>query len=117
VKIQPLHDRVIVERVAEDDRAMGSVIVLPDFAKEKPLRGVVLAAGPGRIEKNGNVIPLGVKTGDHVLFSKYAGTDIKIDGSDYLVMREEEILGVFLPEPGSHSVRTNEKRTVRRTMR
>lgn len=98
MKIQPLHDRVIVERVEDDDRALGSIIVLADVAKEKPLRGKVLAVGPGRIERNGNVIPLGVKVGEHVLFSKYAGNDIKIDGADYLVLREEEILGVFVQD-------------------
>ena len=92
-KIRPLHDRVIVKRIEEEEKTAGGIII-PDTAKEKPQQGEVIAAGNGRILEDGSVRPLDVKTGDRVIFSKYAGTEIKIDGEEYLIMREEDILGV-----------------------
>ena len=92
VRIRPLHDRVIIKRLVEEKTAGG--IVIPDTAGEKPSRGKVLAAGPGKVE-NGTVRKLDVKIGDTVLFGKYSGTEIKVDGQDLLVMREEDIMGVI----------------------
>lgn len=91
VNIRPLHDRVIIERIEERTTAAG--IVIPDSVGEKPVRGKVLAAGPGKYE-NGTLRKLDVKVGDTVLFGKYSGTEVKVDGQDYLVMREEDIMGV-----------------------
>jgi chaperonin GroES len=94
MKVRPLHDRVIVERIEESEQRVGGIII-PDTAKEKPQQGKIIAAGKGRIEKDGKVTPLDVKAGDTILFGKYAGQEIKIDGSEYLIMREEEVLGVI----------------------
>ena len=95
MKVRPLHDRVIIERIEEGEQKVGGIII-PDTAKEKPQQGKIIAAGRGRIEKdNGKVMPLDVKAGDTILFGKYAGQEIKIDGHEYLIMREEEILGVI----------------------
>ena len=94
VKIRPLHDRVIVRRLEEERKSAGG-IVIPDTAKEKPIQGEVVAAGKGKILENGQVRPLDVKVGDKVLFGKYSGTEIKVDGQDYLIMREDDILGVI----------------------
>jgi chaperonin GroES len=93
VSIRPLHDRVIVTRIDEGEQKVGGIII-PDSAKEKPQQGRVVAVGKGKIEKDGKVTPLDVKEGDTVLFGKYSGQEIKIDGEEYLIMREEEILGV-----------------------
>jgi chaperonin GroES len=93
-KVRPLHDRIIVERIDEGEQKIGGIII-PDTAKEKPQQGKVIAVGKGRIEKDGKVTPLDVKSGDTVLFGKYAGQEIKIDGSEYLIIREEEVLGVI----------------------
>jgi chaperonin GroES len=93
MKIRPLHDRVVIKRIEEELTSAGG-IVIPDTAKEKPMRGEVLAIGPGKMLDNGNLIPLGVKEGDNVLFGKYAGTEVKIDGTEYIVMREDDIMGV-----------------------
>jgi chaperonin GroES len=93
-KVRPLHDRIIVERIDEGEQKIGGIII-PDTAKEKPMQGKVIAVGKGRIEKDGKVTPLDVKSGDTVLFGKYAGQEIKIDGSEYLIIREEEVLGVI----------------------
>ena len=93
-KVRPLHDRIIVERIDEGEQKIGGIII-PDTAKEKPMQGKVIAVGKGRIEKDGKVTPLDVKSGDTVLFGKYAGQEIKIDGNEYLIMREEEVLGVI----------------------
>jgi len=92
-KFTPLHDRVLIRRVEESETVRGGIII-PDTAKEKPQEGVVLAAGTGKYEK-GETIPLAVKEGDRVLFGKYAGTEIKIDGEELLILREEEILGIL----------------------
>jgi chaperonin GroES len=94
MKIRPLQDRIIVKRVQEEEKTKGGIII-PDTAKEKPIEGKVLAAGNGKVLEDGKVRPLDVKAGDRVLFSKYAGTEIKIDGEEHLIMREEDILGVI----------------------
>ena len=94
MKIRPLQDRVIVERLAEEEKTKGGIII-PDTAKEKPMEGKVIAVGKGRDAEDGKLIKLDVKAGDRVLFSKYAGTEVKIDGKEYLIMREDDILGVI----------------------
>ncbi len=93
-KVRPLHDRVIVRRLDEEEKSTGGIII-PDTAKEKPVQGEVVAAGKGKILENGDVRPLDVKAGDKVIFSKYAGTEIKLDGKELLMMREDDILGVI----------------------
>jgi chaperonin GroES len=93
-KIRPLQDRIIVKRVQEEEKTKGGIII-PDTAKEKPIEGKVIAAGNGKVLEDGKVRPLDVKAGDRILFSKYAGTEIKIDGEEHLIMREEDILGVI----------------------
>jgi chaperonin GroES len=92
--IRPLHDRVIVRRLEEGEQKIGGIII-PDTAKEKPQQGQVIAVGKGKVEKDGKVIPLDVKEGDKILFGKYSGQEIKLDGEEYLIMREEEILGII----------------------
>ena len=92
--IRPLHDRILVKRLAEPDRTAGGLYI-PDTAKEKPIEAQVIAVGNGKILEDGKVRPLDIKPGDRVLFSKYAGTEIKIDGTEHLMMREEDILGVI----------------------
>ena len=94
MNVRPLHDRIIVQRLEEEDQRVGGIII-PDTAKEKPQQGKIIAVGKGRVEKDGKVTPLDVKAGDTVLFGKYAGQEIKIDGNEYLIMREEEVLGVI----------------------
>ncbi len=94
VKVRPLHDRLIVERIEETEQKVGSIII-PDTAKEKPQQGKVIAAGKGKVQDDGSVSPLDVKTGDTVLFGKYSGQEFKLDGEEYLIMREDEILGVL----------------------
>ena len=94
MSIRPLHDRVVVRRLDEERTTAGG-IVLPDSATEKPMEGVVISVGNGKISENGDVRPLDVKAGDKVLFGKYSGTEIKIDGEDVLIMKEEDILGVL----------------------
>jgi len=94
MKFRPLHDRVIIERIEEGEQKVGGIII-PDTAKEKPQQGKIIAAGKGRVEKDGKITPLDVKAGDTILFGKYAGQEIKIDGNEYLIMREEEVLGVI----------------------
>ncbi|MDQ6950799.1 MAG: co-chaperone GroES [Mariprofundales bacterium] len=92
-KVRPLHDRVIVRRLDEEEKSTGGIII-PDSAKEKPIQGEVIAAGNGKIMENGDVRPLEVKAGDRVIFSKYAGTEIKLDGDEFLMMREDDLLGI-----------------------
>ncbi len=94
MKIRPLQDRIIVKRVEEEEKTKGGIII-PDTAKEKPIEGKVVAVGNGKVLEDGKVRPLDVKAGDRVLFGKYAGTEIKIDGEEHLIMREEDILGVI----------------------
>jgi chaperonin GroES len=93
-KIRPLHDRVIVKR-EEDERKSPGGIVIPDTATEKPIKGRIIAVGKGKIMENGDVRPLDVKIGDKVLFGKYSGTEVKVDGDDVLVMREEDIMAII----------------------
>jgi chaperonin GroES len=93
-KIRPLQDRIIVKRVQEEEKTKGGIII-PDSAKEKPIEGKVIAVGNGKVQEDGKVRPLDVKAGDRILFSKYAGTEIKIDGEEHLIMREDDILGVI----------------------
>jgi chaperonin GroES len=93
VKIRPLHDRLIVKRITEEEKTKGGIII-PDTAKEKPQEGKVIAVGPGRNE-DGKVIPLDVKPGDRILFGKYAGTEIKLDGEEHLILREDDVLAVI----------------------
>jgi chaperonin GroES len=92
--IRPLHDRVIIERLDEQEQIRGGIII-PDTAKEKPQQGKVIAAGEGKVRDDGTRQPLDVKAGDRVLFGKFSGSEVKIDGQEYLIMREDEILGVF----------------------
>jgi chaperonin GroES len=94
VRLKPLGDRVLVKAVEKKDE-IRSGIIIPDTAKEKPMQGKVIAVGKGRVEKDGKVTPLDVKADDIVLFGKYAGQEIKVDGNDYLIIREEEVLGVI----------------------
>jgi chaperonin GroES len=93
-KFTPLHDRILVRRVEEAETTRGGLII-PDTAKDKPQEGEVIAAGKGKISEEGKVRPLDVKEGDRILFGKYSGTEIKIDGEDFLIMREEEVLGTL----------------------
>ncbi len=94
MKIRPLHDRVLVKRVEEEQISRGGIII-PDTAKEKPIKGRIVAAGNGKILKNGEVRALQVKEGDLVLYSKYAGTEVKLEGEEHLIMREDDILGII----------------------
>ena len=94
MKIRPLHDRVIVKRLEEDRTSPGG-IVIPDAAAEKPIKGEVIAAGIGKILENGEILALDVKVGDQVLFGKYAGTEVKVDGEELLVMKEDDIMAVI----------------------
>ena len=94
VKLTPLHDRIVVRRVEEAETTRGGIII-PDSAKDKPQEGEVIAVGKGKSNDEGKVFPLAVKEGDRILFGKYAGTEIKLDGEDFLIMREEEVLGIL----------------------
>lgn len=94
MKIRPLHDRIIIKRI-EEDRTSAGGIVIPDSATEKPVRGEVIAVGNGKLLENGKVRKLDLKVGDTILFGKYAGTEIKVDGQDLVVMREDDIMAVF----------------------
>ena len=94
MKVRPLHDRVLIKRVEEETKTAGG-IVLPGTAAEKPSRGNVIAVGRGKLLENGDVRPLDVKEGDHVLFGKYSGSEVKVDGEDYIIMREDEIMAII----------------------
>lgn len=93
MNIKPLHDRVVIKRV-EEERTSAGGIVIPDSATEKPVQGTVISIGTGKVLDDGKVIPLAVKQGDKVLFGKYSGTEVKLDGIDYIVMREDDIMGI-----------------------
>ena len=97
-KFTPLHDRILVRRVEEAETTRGGII-LPDTAKEKPQEGEVVSAGKGKISEEGKVRPLDVEEGDRILFGKYSGTEIKLDGEDFIIMREEEVLGIITGAP------------------
>ena len=94
MKIRPMNDRVLVTRVEEEQKTAGGIII-PDTAKEKPQEGKVVAVGPGKLDDSGKRVPLEVKKGDRILFSKYAGTEIKMDGKEHIFMREDDILGIL----------------------
>jgi chaperonin GroES len=94
VKVRPLHDRLLVKRIEEDEKTKGGIII-PDTAKEKPMEGEVIAAGPGKVNEDGKVTPMDVKKGNKVLFSKYAGTEIQLDGVEHLIVREDDVLAVL----------------------
>jgi chaperonin GroES len=93
-RLRPLHDRVLIKRLEEQDEKHGSIII-PDSAKEKPQEGKVIAAGTGRVTEDGKTLPLVVKAGDRILFGKYSGSEVKIDGEELLIMKEEDILGIL----------------------
>jgi len=94
MKVRPLHDRLIVKRLEEEEKTKGGIII-PDTAKEKPVEGKVIAVGDGRIKEDGTKIPLEVKKGDRILFTKYAGTEVKIEGEEHLIMKEDDVLIVI----------------------
>jgi chaperonin GroES len=94
MKIRPLQDRVIVKRVEEEEKTSGGIII-PDTAKEKPQQGKIIAVGKGKVGDDGKVTPLDVKVGDRILFGKYSGSEVKLDGDEHLIMREDDILGVI----------------------
>jgi len=94
MKVRPLHDRLIVQRLEEEEKTKGGIII-PDTAKEKPIEGKVIAVGAGRIKKDGTKIPLEVKKGDRVLYAKYGGTEVRIDGEEYLMMKEDDVLAII----------------------
>ena len=96
--LRPLHDRILVERLEEEEQKVGGIII-PDSAKEKPQQGKVIAVGAGKADKDGKRIPLDVKDGDTILFGKYSGQEIKVDGNEYLIMREDEVLAVVVGKP------------------
>jgi len=94
MKLRPLQDRIIVQRAKEEEKSKGGIII-PDTAKEKPIKGKVIAAGNGKLSEEGKRIALEVKKGDQILFGKYSGTEVKVEGEEYLIMREEDVLGVI----------------------
>jgi chaperonin GroES len=94
MKVRPLHDRIIVQRLEEEEKTKGGIII-PDTAKEKPIEGKVIAVGAGRIKKDGTKVSLEVKKGDRVLYAKYGGTEVKIDGEEYLMMKEDDVLAII----------------------
>jgi chaperonin GroES len=94
MKVKPLYDRVLVERIEQNETTKGGIII-PDSAKEKPMEGKVIAAGQGKRDDKGERIPMEVKKGDRILFGKYAGTEIKIDGKEHVILREDEVLGIL----------------------
>ena len=109
-KLTPLHDRILVRRIEEQETVRGGIII-PDTAKEKPQEGEVIAVGKGKINEDGKVFPLDVKAGDRILFGKYAGTEVKIDGEEFLIMKEDEVLGTIA---GAHKAAEREKAGARR---
>jgi chaperonin GroES len=98
MKIRPLYDRIVVKRIEEQETVRGGIII-PDSAKEKPQEGEVMAVGNGKRLEDGKLVPLDVKVGDRILFGKYSGSDIKLDGDEYMIMREDEVLGVLDAAP------------------
>ena len=94
MKFRPLHDRVVVRRIEQQEKTAGGIII-PDTAKEKPMEGEVIAVGPGGRDENGKLIPIDLKAGDRILFGKWSGTEVKIDGDDLIIMKESDVLGVL----------------------
>jgi len=107
MNVRPLHDRIIVQRIEEGEQKIGGIII-PDSAKEKPQQGKVIAAGAGKSKHDGKRIPMDVKSGDTILFGKYSGQEIKLDGEEFLIMREDEVLGVI--EDGEATAATKKKK-------
>jgi len=97
--LRPLHDRVVVRRIEADQKTAGGIII-PDTAKEKPMEGEVIAVGPGARDESGKLVPLDVKAGDRILFGKWSGTEVKIDGEELLIMKESDVMGVLDQQPG-----------------
>ena len=100
MKFQPLHDRVVIRRVRAEEKTSGGIII-PDTAQEKPMAGVVVAPGPGVRNEQGHVVALGVKSGDRVLFGKWSGTEVKLDGEELLIMKESDIMGIIEGQPAA----------------
>ena len=100
MKFRPLHDRVVVKRVAEEEKTKGGIII-PDTAKEKPSEGEVISVGPGGRDESGKIIPIDLKVGDRVLFGKWSGTEVKLDGEELLIMKESDIMGVLTDLPAA----------------
>ncbi len=98
MRFRPLHDRVVVRRIDADEKTAGGIII-PDTAQEKPMQGEVIAVGPGARNEHGQLVPLDLKPGDHVLFGKWSGTEVKIDGEDLLIMKESDVMGVLAGKP------------------
>ena len=94
MKVRPLHDRLIVKRLEEEEKTKGGIII-PDTAKEKPVEGKVIAVGKGKIQEDGTTVPMEVKKGDRILFAKYAGAEVKIDGEEHLIMKEDDVLAII----------------------
>ena len=109
-KFTPLHDRILIRRVDEANTTRGGIII-PDSSKDKPQEGEVVSAGKGKISEEGKVRPLDVKEGDRILFGKYSGTEIKIDGEDFIIMREEEVLGILTGASSSNTSSSSKKET------
>jgi chaperonin GroES len=103
MKFRPLHDRVVIRRVEEEEKSRGGIII-PDTAKEKPMEGEVVAAGPGARGEDGKIQPMEVKAGDRVLFGKWSGTEVKLDGEDLIIMKESDIMGVIEPAAAARKV-------------
>jgi chaperonin GroES len=99
MKFRPLHDRVVIKRIEAEEKTVGGIII-PDTAKEKPQQGEVIAVGPGGRDESGKLIPIDVKVGDRVLFGKWSGTEVKLDGVEYLIMKESDLMGVLLEAEG-----------------
>jgi chaperonin GroES len=100
MKFRPLHDRVVIKRIEAEEKSSGGIII-PDTAREKPQEGEVIAVGPGGRDDNGKLIPIDVKVGDRVLFGKWSGTEVKLDGIEYLIMKESDLMGVLVEGKGS----------------
>jgi chaperonin GroES len=100
MKFRPLHDRVVVRRLEAEEKTAGGIII-PDTAKEKPMEGEIIAAGPGARDEAGKLVPLDVKAGDKILFGKWSGTEVKLDGEDLLIMKESDIMGIITPVPAA----------------
>ena len=94
MKVRPLHDRLLVKRLEEEEKTKGGIII-PDTAKEKPQEGKVIAVGGGKVNEDGKTVPMDVKKGDRILFSKYAGTEVNLDGEEHLIIREDDVLGIL----------------------
>ena len=100
MKFRPLHDRVLIKRVAEEEKSKGGIII-PDTAKEKPMEGEIVAAGPGARDETGKLVPLDVKAGDRILFGKWSGTEVKLDGEELLIMKESDVMGIIEGQPAA----------------